>query len=267
MKYLEIIESKDNSLIKETKKLKEKKYRLEKKEFLIEGFRFVDEALKSNFEVSKIFISEMILDKWETYSIKNNIKSSTKVYVVNHNILKQLCSTENPQGIAAVVKNKDFKIESKKGFYILVDKVQDPGNLGNIVRSSYASGALGVILTKGTVDIYNEKVLRSTMGSIFNIPIFQDDNFTKLKELKNNGFKLIVTSLKDSKNLYDEDLTQNIIIAVGNEGFGVSKEILELADVKVKIPMPGGAESLNVAAAASIIMFEAVRQKLTIYKS
>lgn len=267
MKYLEAIESKDNLIIKETKKLKEKKHRLERNEFLIEGFRFIEEALKSDFEVSKVFLSEEALKKWKTYNMETYLKASTKVYLVKHSILKQLCSTENPQGIAAVVKNKVFSIKNENGFYILIDKVQDPGNLGTIIRSAHASKALGIIVTKGTVDIYNEKTLRSTMGSVFNIPILQDDDLSIVDKLKNKGFKLVVSSLKDSKNFYEEDLTQNIIIAVGNEGAGISEEILKMGDIKLKIPMPGGAESLNVAAAASIMMFEALRQKLTTIKS
>lgn len=266
MKYLESIKSKDNVIIRETKKLKDKKYRQERNEFLIEGFRFTEEALKSDFEVSKVFLTDKALEKWKAYNMESYLKTSTRLYLITPNILKQICSTEHPQGITAVVKNKAFSIKNEDGFYILADKVQDPGNLGTIIRSAHASGALGVIVTKGTVDIYNEKTLRSTMGSIFNIPIVEDDDLSIVRKLKNNGFKLVVSSLKDSKNFFDVDLTQRVIIAVGNEGAGISKEIYEMGDIKVKIPMPGGAESLNVAGAASVMMFEALRQKLTTSK-
>lgn len=261
---MDVIQSRDNVLIKETKKLKEKKYRMQKNQFLIEGFRFVEEALKSHFEVTLVFLCEEALNKYEDFNIKHKLQRGTKLYIVSNLVLKQLSNTENSQGIIAVVNNKVIDIIDKDGFYVLADKLQDPGNLGTIIRSAHASGALGIILTKGTVDVYNEKTLRSTMGSIFNIPIiFEDDDLNKVKVLKSKGFKLVVSSLEESKDFYEEDLTGRIIIAVGNEGTGISKEVFNIGDIKVKIPMPGGAESLNAAVAASIMMFEALRQKLT----
>lgn len=259
---METIQSKDNSLIKEVKKLKDKKYRNESNKFLIEGFRFVGEALQSDFEVTLVFVSESALEKWNDFNIRGKISKDTRVYLVSDQVLKLISSTDTPQGIVAVVNNKDIKVEDKQGFYILVDKVQDPGNMGTIIRTAHAAGALGIIIIKGTVDIYNEKTLRSTMGSIFYVPIIYDNNLESIEILKNSGFKLVVSSLDTDKNFYDVDLKNKSIIVVGNEGNGVSSELMEMADVKAKIPMPGGAESLNVSIAASIMMFEAVRQKL-----
>ncbi|MCM0650610.1 RNA methyltransferase [Clostridium swellfunianum] len=261
---MEIIQSKDNNLIKETKKLKEKRYRTERKQFLVEGFRFVEEALKSSFKIPYLFLSEDAMDRWQSFNLEGKLQDSTKVYIVSESIFRLLSSTETPQGIIAVVCQDKAALEDKDGFYILADKLQDPGNMGTIIRSAHAAGAAGVIVTKGTVDVYNEKTLRSTMGSIFNIPIIEDVDLKITDCLKTKGFKLIVSSLEDSKNFYDTDLNQNIIIAVGNEGSGISQEIYKLADIKVKIPMPGNAESLNAGAAASIMLFEIVRQKLTI---
>ncbi|MBI6874613.1 TrmH family RNA methyltransferase [Clostridium aciditolerans] len=259
---METIQSKDNPLIKDIKKLKDKKYRIESSRFLIEGFRFVGEALQSDFIVSSVFVSENALDRWQSFSMQDKVQKNTKVYSVTDQILKVISSTDTPQGIVAVVNNKSIEVENKQGFYTLVDKVQDPGNMGTIIRTAHAAGALGVIITKGTVDIYNEKTLRSTMGSIFHIPIIHDINLESVKSLKSNGFRLVVSSLDTDKNFYDIDLNDKVIIAVGNEGSGISGELMDIADVKIKIPMPGGAESLNVSVAASIMMFEAVRQKL-----
>lgn len=250
-------------LIKETKKLKEKRFRVERNQFLVEGFRFVEEALKSTFQVPYIFLSEEALERWQSFQLNELLQSASKLYIVKEAILKLLSSTETPQGVIAVVNQNNMHLEIKEGFYVLVDKLQDPGNMGTIIRSAHAAGAAGVITTKGTVDIYNEKTLRSTMGSIFNIPIIEDKDLSIIDSLKNSGFKLIVSSLEDSKNFYEVDLTDNVIIAVGNEGSGISEEIYKLGDMKVKIPMPGNAESLNAGAAASIMMFETVRQKLT----
>lgn len=258
---MKAIESKDNHLIKEIKKLKKKKYRTESNQFIIEGFRFVEEALKSSFKVPYILISEDSIDKYKKFGIDRLTHDDTDVYCIKQSLLKELSNTENPQGILAVVKNKKVEIVDKEGFYVLLDKIQDPGNMGTIIRSAHASGALGVIATKGTVDIFNDKTLRSTMGSIFNIPIIENADIEMVKSLKSNGFKLLVSSLDTENNFYDVDLTDKVIISVGNEGNGVSEEIYKLCDLKAKIPMPGGAESLNAAVAASIMMFEAVRQR------
>lgn len=258
---METITSKDNSLIKEVKKLRNKKHREDQNQFLAEGLRFVEEALKSSFTVEYVFIRENILDKWNSLKLGQFINES-KVFIVSEAIMKSICNTDNPQGIVAVVQNKTLELNDKNGFYVYADKVQDPGNMGTIIRTAHASGALGVIFSKGTVDIYNDKTLRSTMGSIFKIPIIEDENFNIITMLKKKGFKLIVSSLEKSECFYNLDLTGKNIIAVGNEGNGISKELEEKADIRVKIPMPGDAESLNVAIAASVMMFEVVRQNL-----
>lgn len=264
---MDTIQSKDNLLIKEVKKLKEKRYRLENSEFIAEGFRFVVEALQSDFEVKAIFISEKEKERWEKYKVASYIQKETRVYWITDQILKILSSTENPQGIVAVVKIKKNHIVNSEGFYILVDKIQDPGNLGTIIRTADAAGALGVIATKGTVDVYNEKTLRSTMGSIFHIPIIESIDMSTVQELKDSGFKLIVSTLEKSESFYNVKFTDKFILTVGNEGNGISDELMALGDIRVKIPMPGNAESLNAGVAASIMMFEAVRQRLTtLYK-
>jgi len=257
---LNSIQSKDNPIILEIKKLKEKKFRILEKKFIVEGFRFVSEALQSEFQVPIVIVSENQKLRYEKFQIENILQNGTKVYYIKEQLFNIICSTETPQGIMAVVNNKQTQITMEKGFYVLVDGIQDPGNLGTLIRTADASGALGVILRKGTVDVFNEKTLRSTMGSIFHLPIVEFEDLEELKKLMISGFRLIVSSLEGKNNFYDENLQGKIIIVVGNEGSGVSKEIQELADSKVKIPMPGKAESLNVAVAASIMMFEYVRQ-------
>ncbi len=254
---LQYISSKENALIKNVRKLKEKKHRNSQRLFLVEGFRFIEEAIKSEFNIKYIFISENCTsENYDRY-----INFSGDVYTVSSSIFKIISSTDTPQGVIAVVENKVLDLSSNDGVYILVDKIQDPGNLGTIIRTAHASNCLGVIITKGTVDIYNEKTLRSTMGSIFNIPIIEDKDLSFVKELQERGYKLVTSSLDTENNFYDINLTGKVIIAVGNEGNGISDEIYELSNEKVKIPMPGGAESLNASVAASIMMYEAVRQK------
>jgi len=256
---LVFIESKENNLFKHTKKLKERKNRNKSSKYIIEGFRLVQEAFKAKVNIDYLIVTEDALVKSDQFLLEY-ITKDIKIYKISEDLFKELVSTENPQGILAVINMNVMHLEANGDFYLLCDKLQDPGNLGTIIRTSHAAGVQGIILTKGTVDIYNEKTIRSTMGSIFYIPIYYDDDLSLVKELKCKGFNLVVTSLETNKDFFEEDLRGKVILTVGNEGNGVSKELLDLADTKVKIPMPGNAESLNVAIATSIIMYEKVRQ-------
>ena len=240
------IESKNNNLFKEIKKLKEKKHRIKSNKYLIEGLRFVEEAIKSKVSIDSIIFTESFKEKNPDLFLK--INENIKLIQMNETLLKQLCSTENPQGIVGVINMQNKELKSGE-LVVLVDKVQDPGNMGTIIRTAHAAGAAGIVMTKGTVDIYNDKTLRSTMGSIFYIPIVEDNSLDFVKSLKKEGYKLVVSSLQGK-----------VMIAVGNEGNGVSDEVYDIADIKVKIPMPGEAESLNVAVATSIMIYEKIRQ-------
>lgn len=254
------IESKENILFKNTKKLKERKNRNKNSQYIIEGFRLVQEAFKANVDIDYLIITKDGSEKIDQF-LFNYINENIKIYEISDKLFKELISTENPQGILAVINMNIMPAQADGSFYLLCDKLQDPGNLGTIIRTAHAAGVQGIILTKGTVDIYNEKTIRSTMGSIFYIPIYYDDeNLSLVKDLKNRGFNLVVTSLDTEKNFFQADLRGKVLLTVGNEGNGVSKEILDIADTKVKIPMPGNAESLNVAIAASVIIYEKVRQ-------
>ena len=255
------IESKDNNLFKNTKKLKERKNRNKSSKYIIEGFRLVQEAFKAKVDVDYLIVTKDGSEKIDQY-LEKCITENMKIYEISDNLFKELISTENPQGILAVINMNMMPIRADGSFYVLCDKLQDPGNLGTIIRTAHAAGVQGIILTKGTVDIYNEKTIRSTMGSMFYIPIhYDDDNLSFVKSLKGEGFNLVVTSLDTDKDFFQEDLRGKVILTVGNEGNGVSEEVFALADTKVKIPMPGNAESLNVAIATSVIMYEKVRQE------
>ena len=251
------IESKNNNLFKEIKKLKEKKHRIKSNKYLIEGLRFVEEAIKSKVSIDSIIFTESFKEKNPDLFLK--INENIKLIQMNEALLKQLCSTENPQGIVGVINMQNKELKSGE-LVVLVDKVQDPGNMGTIIRTAHAAGAAGIVMTKGTVDIYNDKTLRSTMGSIFYIPIVEDDSLDFVKSLKKEGYKLVVSSLQGKNNFFEENLQGKVMIAVGNEGNGVSDEVYDIADIKVKIPMPGEAESLNVAVASSIMIYEKIRQ-------
>lgn len=254
--------SKDNNLVKFVRKLRDKKQRKKEKQFIVEGFRFVQEALKSDYCIEYILINERSLNKVKDFNI--DIESMlNKIYVLNENAFNSISGTENSQGILAIVNMNETFALKEEGIYILADRVQDPGNMGTIIRTAHAANAAGILITEGTVDVYNEKTLRSSMGSIFNIPVIEDFKLDKIKELKSKGFKVLASSLDTNKSLYDLDLyKKNLILVVGNEGNGISDKVYNISDEKFIIPMPGNAESLNAGVATSIIIFEIVRQNL-----
>lgn len=255
------IESCDNHLIKDIKKLKDKKWREKEKKFLAEGLRFTEEALKSSFKIPYLFILENKFDKVSESGILSNLSDYTKVYILSGKAFNEIKETESSQGIISVVSFCDF-IREGDGFYILCDKIQDPGNLGTIIRCAHAFDSLGVILTPGTVDPYNEKTLRSTMGSVFKVPVIKDNDLSFINGLREKGYKLIGTSLKGSTDLHETKLPLKSIIALGNEGNGLSEEISSISDILIKINMIGDAESLNVSSAASIIIYEYIKQNI-----
>lgn len=252
--------SRDNKHVKMALKLKLKKYREQEGKFLIEGIRFIEEAIREKV-VEYIFYT----DKLRKLSGGEDILSSScEKFEVEEEVLKDISDTETPQGAAAVVSKTSWSLSDvKSDFLIIVDGVQDPGNLGTIIRTADAAGAGGVVVMKGTVDVFNGKTLRSTMGSIFHIPVIFYDSFEKLMgELGAEGYRIYATSLESSEYIYNCDFRKKTAIVIGNEGNGVPEEHLRLATDRIKIPMPGRAESLNAAAATAVVIYEVVRQRM-----
>lgn len=261
---MQVITSKDNELVKHIKKLKDKKYRDENNEYIIEGVKLIEEAVKENAKIKKIIICE---DTTRTYEIPTNVMLEIAKYeciYVTDKIFSSITQVTNPQGIMAVIEKKAEKqeIDFSQDIIVALDDVQDPGNLGTILRTVDSIGLNQIIVSKGTADSFNSKVVRSTMGAIFRIKIIEVEDLKQtIKEIKKHNFKLMVTSLQTENSIYDIDFNKKIII-IGNEANGVSKEIQEMADEKAKIPMLGKTESLNASVAAGIVMYEYVRQKL-----
>lgn len=253
------IESRENKIYKETRKLKERKYRSKNKRYLIEGIRITEEAVKAGAAIQYLLFNENDVNN---DNIKCLLENDYNKYIVSDELFKNLSCTESSQGVIGIIDSSVRLSKDKGNFYVLCDKVQDPGNLGTIIRTAHAADARGVILTKGTVDVYNDKTIRSTMGSIFYMPIIEDGDLSFTKELLDDDYKMVVSALDAENDFFEENLSGNIIITVGNEGNGVTDEIKELSSVKVKIPMPGKAESLNVSVASGIMIYEKVRQNL-----
>ena len=234
--------------------------------FIIEGIKIIKEALDYDYELKNIIFSHQLRGTAEGQEFFREIENFKNLICLPDKIFNEISDTENPQGIMGLAKinYKDIgQIENKgSSFFIYLDQVQDPGNIGTIIRTGDGFNIDGIIITEGTVDPYNPKVVRATMGSIFRIPIYYSDGGLKdLNILKEKGFKLLSTSLYNSQSLFDAQLKESLVITIGNESKGVSQEILQASDGLISIPMPGGAESLNAGVAASIIMYEAMRQK------
>ena len=258
------ISSKDNSLIKHIKKLKEKKYRQQYGEYVVEGLKLIKEAINENAKISKIIICE---SEDNTEMIENHLRYEIARFdcvLVPHNIFKTLSDVETPQGIMAIIEKSHAskKIDFNTDIIVALDDVQDPGNLGTILRTIDSIGLKQVLVSKNTVDCYNSQVIRSTLGAIFRVNVIEcDDLCNTLTLTKNNGFKIMVTSLKAKKSIYDVKYQKKVIV-VGNEANGVSESVIKLADEKLIIPMRGKTESLNVAVATGVILYEYVRQSL-----
>ena len=256
--------SKDNNLIKHIKKLKDKKYRDEYGEYVIEGIKLIDEAIKEHAEIAYIIVCEGC-DRSEI--IENRLRYEMAKYeciYVPQDIFKLISDTQNPQGILAVIKKdmQEQKINYNEDIILALYDIQDPGNLGTILRTVDSIGIKQVLVSKGTVDRFSPKVVRSTMGAIFRIKVLECENLKdELKKAQKNGFKVMCTSLEAKKSIYDLSYVKKVIV-IGNEANGVSKEIQDLADEKAIIPMLGKTESLNVSVATGIILYEYVRQKI-----
>lgn len=261
---MQVISSKDNELIKHIKKLKDKKYRDESNEYIIEGVKLIEEAVKENAKIKKIIVCE---DTTKTYEIPTNITLEIARYecvYVTEKIFNSITQVTNPQGIMAIVEkgSKKEEIDFTQDVIVILDDVQDPGNLGTILRTIDSIGLNQVIVSKGTADSFNPKVVRSTMGAIFRINIIESENLIEtIKSIKKHHFKLLVTSLQTENSIYDIKFDKKIIV-IGNEANGISKEIQDMADEKAKIPMLGKTESLNASVATGIVLYEYVRQKL-----
>ena len=252
-------------IIKEIKSLYRKKDRWENRLFLMEGIKIIEEAISNNVNLKYIVLNSTLLSTKEGQKFCDGNSSFKNLIKVPDNIFKEICDTDNPQGILAVgefrisLLDHDADIRSS---YLFLDGLQDPGNIGTIIRSCDAFSFPGIVLGENCVDPYNPKVVRATMGSIFRAPIYYTNNsIDALESLKNKNYKIYATSLMGSVPNYKIDYNEKHVIIIGNESRGVDERIIKMADKLIKIPMPGKSESLNAGVAASIIMYEAMKQR------
>jgi len=257
------IASVQNFIVKEAAELKLKKYRSERGEFLVEGLRAVQEAINSDWELTAIFFDDAVSGEKITTMLQRN---AVPCYHVSHAIIERLTDTKNPQGIVATVKVHDSTIADlagQQGLILVLDEVRDPGNVGTIIRTADAAGAAGVILLTSCADLYSPKVVRSTMGSIFHLPIITEvDKHSFCSWCNKEKWSLWVSSLSGGTNIYEITWERKVALVMGNEANGASQEMLLASKQNVFIPMRGKAESLNVSIAAGVFMFEAAHKQV-----
>ena len=241
-----IITSKANSVVKSTKKLHQKKYR--KSVYLIEGWHLFEEAVQAGVTIEKVFALE---------SYRDQLAAFPQTIWVSEEILQDLADMQTPQGIVAVIQKEEVGLpDFSQGKFLFLEDVQDPGNVGTMIRTADAAGFTGVIVSDKSADIYSLKTLRSMQGSHFHLPIYRMSLATFIEEAKKSNLPILATTLsKESKDYRELSLLKDFVLVMGNEGQGISPVMAESADQLVHIGMKGRAESLNVAVAAGILMF------------
>ncbi len=267
MKSVEIIQSRQNSLIKERVKLQQKKYRQKTGCFLIEGIRLVEEAVSAG-SLTEVFVEEALFNSERGERLFRRIEKSTiACYQVSTDILRVLTETESPQGIVGVIRQAKVdlnRINLKQGLILILDGVQDPGNLGTIWRTAWAAGVDALFCLPGTVDPYNGKTIRASMGGIFHVPIVAgtETNWSIIQQwCTAHSFQLVAGDLSAQQNYDEVAYQERVALLIGNEAQGLLTVSAEELDKRVKIPLMDGAESLNAAVACGILVYEVIRQR------
>ncbi len=246
--------------------LKKSKERKEQKAFVVEGKKMFEELLSRRELLKKVFFSESYVSEYYPEGLKD-ILSDIPYEIVAEHVFCQMSETVTPQGVLAIAAMPEYSLEQmisskEKKTLLLLEDLRDPGNLGTILRTAEAADVAGVILTKESVDVYNPKVIRSTMGAVFRVPfVYADDFFGLLEILREQGVRLLAAHLKGNKTFTEADYSGACGILIGNEANGLSERAAELATEKVLIPMAGKTESLNAAVAAALLMYEAFRSR------
>ena len=250
------ISSKDNKIFRLCEQLSHKKYRDKLGLYLIEGENLLEEAVKNGAAIKTVLMCR---------DYRGSLfGTEDKSFCLSDKLFEQLAQTETTQGIMAIVEKPELSpdrfLDKGGGNFIVLDRLQDPGNIGTILRTADAAGYELAIVMKGTADVFSPKAVRAATGSLFRMPVVFMDSVDELMEFtRAAGKKLVATCFDTDRYYYDENLKENIALIIGNEGSGISRELIECSDLKIKIPMHGSIESLNASVAAGILMYEAIR--------
>jgi TrmH family RNA methyltransferase len=262
-----MLTSLNNPLIKQFRQLHQTKARHQENLLLLEGTNLIESACKVKYPLQVVCYTENWRDRyphlWEIM-LKNTLRSE----IVSPAVLKSISTTINPDGITAIAKRRILEIPFQQQFQLglILEKIQDPGNLGTIFRTAMATEVDGIWLSHDSVDCDHPKVLRASAGEWFNLNLAVSDNLSSIiQQYQAQGVQIISTLPKASQTYWEIDFTRPSLILIGNEGAGLTSQLSNLAEKKVQIPLARGVESLNVAIAASLLLYEAKRQRQTQY--
>ncbi len=263
---IEVIESTSNPQMKKIQKLKKSaKFRRQEKCFIAEGFKMVEEAIRYE-RATIVYVSEDAKEEWERRIADLKMAKEIRTEEVSATVFRQISDTETPQGVMALVKMPEYErgmlLQSPEASLICLEDVQDPGNLGTIMRTAEGAGMTAVVMTKGCVDLFNPKVVRSTMGAMFRMPFYIVDSMTEeVTSLREQGFTIYSSQLDGSRNFTECTYEGKVGLLVGNEANGIRPETSACANEKIHIPMEGEVESLNAAVSAALLMYEVHRKR------
>jgi len=261
------ITSKDNNVIKQLRLLADPKHRKKEQAFLIEGVKMVEEALRDKAGVTLVVAAPSLVQHHGKGVLNLAEDKEKEILWISERLMDLLSESKTPQPAMAVVKMREHTEEellaNPSGLIVVAHQLQDPGNLGTIIRTAEAVGAAGVAVTPNSVDPFNAKAVRASMGSILRMPVVHLGNLSAfIEECKQKGYQTVATTLTGEKAHFDVDLTRPTVVVLGQEGAGLPQNIMAGIDLRVRIPMAETIDSLNVAAAAAIILYEALRQRL-----
>ena len=261
------VSSKDNSSIKYLRSLADPKHRKKEQAFLVEGVKMVEEALRDDADVMMVVAAPVLVQHHGKGVLKLAEIRGVDILWISERLMDAVSENKTPQPVMAVVRmrlhSEEELLAHGSKLIVVAHRLQDPGNLGTIIRTAEAVSASGVALTENTVDPYNAKAVRASMGSILRLPVVPVGDLPSfLKKCKTKGFQTAATVLTGEKTHFDVDLTKPIVVILGQEGAGLSEDIMAGIDLRVRIPMAETIDSLNVASAAAVILYEALRQRL-----
>lgn len=261
------ISSKDNSIIKNLRSLADSRHRKKEQAFLVEGVKIVEEALRDKVGVKMVVASPSLVQHHGRGILKLAEASGVDVVWISERLMDWVSQSKTPQPVMAVVRMKQHTEEAllahEAGLIVIAHQLQDPGNLGTIIRTAEAVGASGVAITANTVDPYNVKAIRASMGSILRLPVVHVEGISSfIGKCRQRGFQTAATVLTGDRTHFDADLTKPTAMILGQEGAGLPQELMADVDLKIRIPMAETIDSLNVAVSAAVVLYEAMRQRL-----
>ncbi|HHT42558.1 MAG TPA: RNA methyltransferase [Firmicutes bacterium] len=253
------IVSRQNERIREAKKLAQKKHRDATGRFCLEGVRLVEEALTASL-VEELFFTERLLQSPRGRELVQRAQTSAvQVYECSEPVLEELTDTVNSQGVAAVARKPAWELQPQ-GLMLIADEIQDPGNMGALLRTGVGAGARTLFVVKGSVDVYSPKVVRASMGAIFHLPHQVVDRPEVLELMEKRGIALVVADLENAQDFWTAAYPQDVAVVIGNEARGVHASFRDQAALRVRIPLVGPVESLNASVAAGVLLYEILRQ-------